>query len=100
MRDTGFVLDLIDAVRLASIRGNRPRAIDRYIDYFGGAATVGSSEGTAPTSASIAPYRRRSAGTASLVRRRSLALALALMVVTVSAVADAWAGPPGDQIRL
>jgi phospholipid transport system substrate-binding protein len=37
-------------------------------------------------------------GMASLVRRRTLALTV--MVVAVSVVADAWAGPPGEQIRL
>ena len=33
-----FVLDPIDTLYLASILGNRPRSIDRFIDYFGGGA--------------------------------------------------------------
>ena len=32
-----FVLDPIDTLYLASILGNQPRSIDRFIDYFGGA---------------------------------------------------------------
>ena len=35
-----FVLDPVDAVYLASVLGNRPRPIDRYIDYFGEKITV------------------------------------------------------------
>ena len=40
MWDTRFVLDLVDAVYLASVLGNRPRPIDRHIDYFGEKITV------------------------------------------------------------
>lgn len=36
----------------------------------------------------------------SPARRRSLVLALAVLIVTVSAVADVWAGSPAEQIRL
>jgi hypothetical protein len=53
------VLDLVDAVYLASVLGNRPRPIDRYIDYFGDAAADGSPEGTAPDAGSVRPYRER-----------------------------------------
>ncbi len=58
MWDTRFVLDLVDAVYRASVLGNRPRPIDRYIDYFGDAAADGSHEGTAPDAGSVRPYRR------------------------------------------
>ena len=37
MLNASVALDLVDALYLASILGNRPRSIDRYIDYFGGA---------------------------------------------------------------
>ena len=40
MWDTKFVLDLVDVVYLASVLGNRPRPIDRHIDYFGEKITV------------------------------------------------------------
>ena len=38
MLSARFVLDPIDTLYLASILGNQPRSIDRFIDYFGGGA--------------------------------------------------------------
>ena len=38
MLSGSFVLDPIDTLYLASILGNQPRPIDRFIDYFGGAS--------------------------------------------------------------
>ena len=38
MLSDSFVLDPIDTLYLASILGNQPRSIDRFIDYFGGGA--------------------------------------------------------------
>lgn len=35
MLSDSFVLDPIDTLYLASILGNQPRSIDRFIDYFG-----------------------------------------------------------------
>ena len=32
-------LDLVDTVYLMSLLGDHPRAIDRYIDYFGGSTS-------------------------------------------------------------
>jgi hypothetical protein len=58
MWDTKFVLDLVDAVYQASALGNRPRPIDRYIDYFGDATADGNPEGPAPDAGSVRPYRR------------------------------------------
>jgi len=40
--DQASALDLVDTVYLMSIVADRPRPIDRYIDYFGG----GDSDGT------------------------------------------------------
>ena len=34
--DTIIALDLVDTVYLMSLLADRPRSIDRYIDYFGG----------------------------------------------------------------
>jgi hypothetical protein len=48
MWDTRFMLDLIDAVYLASVLGNRPRPIDRYIDYFGDGPRTGAPRGRRP----------------------------------------------------
>ncbi len=38
MLSARFVLDPIDTLYLASILGDQPRSIDRFIDYFGGGA--------------------------------------------------------------
>jgi len=54
-----FVLEPIDTLYLASILGNQPRSIDRFIDYFGGG--TGGFEPEAPTQGPASGARRSQA---------------------------------------
>ncbi len=56
MLSDSFVLDPIETLYLASILGNQPRSIDRFIDYFGGGA--GGFEPEARTQGPASAARR------------------------------------------
>jgi hypothetical protein len=59
MLSDNFVLDPIDTLYLASILGNQPRSIDRFIDYFG--AGGGGFEPEARTQGPASGARRSQA---------------------------------------
>jgi phospholipid transport system substrate-binding protein len=90
MQNFNSTLDLVDALYLASILGNQPRLIDRYIDYFGGGAGLNP-----PTRRA-----RRPSASGGLTMTLLRALLIASLMLTAGVAGDAWAAAPADQVRV
>ena len=61
MLGDSFILDPIDTLYLASILGNQPRSIDRFIDYFGGGGPMSSTPNPGPRRGCLAGNEFREA---------------------------------------